>query len=204
MIFHLAFKEVLHSKWRFMMISLIVALITTLVLFIAALTEGLGAGNREYLEKLNGELVAFQANVDLSTAASRIGRSRLSEIRRVAGVADVGQVATATSTIYLGEGIDPLDVSLLGVEPGRPGEPPVLEGRGLGRSRANEVIIEERTAELTGLQLGDTLTIKSVQGTQEEFFDLEIVGVSDGRGILPAADHFRAVPDLGKGATTGR
>ena len=184
MVFHLAVKEVLHSKWRFMMISLIVALITTLVLFIAALTEGLGAGNREYLEKLNGELVAFQANVDLSTAASRIGRSKLSDIRRVAGVEDVGQVATATSSIYLGEDVEPLDVSLIGVEPGRPGEPPVLGGRTLGRSRANEVIIEKRTAELTGLQLGDTLTLKSIQGTAEEFFDLEIVGVSDGRGFF--------------------
>ena len=98
MVFFLAFREVLHSKWRFLLISLIVALITTLVLFIAALTEGLGAGNRDYLEKLNGQLVAFQANVDLSSAASRIGRSRLNEMRRVAGVEDVGQVATATST----------------------------------------------------------------------------------------------------------
>ena len=38
-----------------MLISLVIALITVLVLFIAALSEGLGLGNRKYLEKLNAE-----------------------------------------------------------------------------------------------------------------------------------------------------
>ena len=49
MSFYLAIKEVLHNKGRFLLIALIVALITTLVLFIAALAEGLGSGNREVL-----------------------------------------------------------------------------------------------------------------------------------------------------------
>ena len=66
MAFYLSFKEIWHSKGRYLLIAMIVALITTLVLFIAALSEGLGSGNREYLEKLNGELVVFQENVDLS------------------------------------------------------------------------------------------------------------------------------------------
>ena len=81
MALYLAIKEILHSRGRFLLIGLIVALITTLVLFIAALAEGLGSGNREYLEKLNGELIVYQENVDLSIAASRIGRTRVSEIR---------------------------------------------------------------------------------------------------------------------------
>ncbi len=88
-------QEIWHSKGRYLLIAMIVALITTLVLFIAALSEGLGSGNREYLEKLNGELVVFQENVDLSIGASRIGRSKLNAIRRVEGVADAGQVANS-------------------------------------------------------------------------------------------------------------
>ena len=58
--FYLAFKEIWHSRGRFLLIAAIVALITTLVLFIAALAEGLGSGNREYILKLSGELIIYQ------------------------------------------------------------------------------------------------------------------------------------------------
>ena len=42
MAFYLAIKELMHNRGRFLLIASIVALITTLVLFIAALAEGLG------------------------------------------------------------------------------------------------------------------------------------------------------------------
>ena len=48
---YLALKEIWRNKGRFLLISLVTALITLLVLFIAALGEGLGSGNREYLSK---------------------------------------------------------------------------------------------------------------------------------------------------------
>ncbi len=181
---HLAFKEIWHHRNRYLLISLVVALITTLVLFIAALAEGLAAGNREYLEKLNAELVVYQSNVDLSIGASRLGRSKLNAIRRVEGVADAGQIGSASATLVLGPGREPVDVSLLGVEPGRPGEPPVVEGRPLTRARGNEVILDRNAALRTGLQVGDMVTIQSIQGTKEELYTLEVVGISDGRGFL--------------------
>lgn len=184
MAFYLSFKEIWYNRTRYLLIALIVALITTLVLFIAALAEGLAAGNREYIEKLDAELVLYQANVDLSIASSRIGRSRLIQVRRVDGVAAVGQIATSTTTIVLPDGAESLDVSLIGVEPGAPGEPPVVAGRPLGRSRANEVIIDQRVIDRTGLAVGDIVTIKSIQGTEERLFDLEVVGATDGRGFL--------------------
>ena len=56
---YLAFKEVIRNKGRYLLIAGIVALITVLVLFIAGLSEGLAAANREYIEKLNGELLVF-------------------------------------------------------------------------------------------------------------------------------------------------
>jgi putative ABC transport system permease protein len=125
-------------------------------------------------------LIVYQEGVDLSVAASRIGRSRLNEIRRVEGVADVGQIGTSTSTIVLPDG-ETIDASILGVEPGKPGEPPAFEGRGLERTRSNEAVIDRNVALRTGLGVGDTLTLKSIQGTEEELYDVEIVGVSDGR-----------------------
>jgi hypothetical protein len=52
----LAFKEIWRNRGRFLLVALVIALITLLVLFIAALGEGLGNGNREYLSKVDAQL----------------------------------------------------------------------------------------------------------------------------------------------------
>jgi putative ABC transport system permease protein len=181
MAFYLAFKEIFHSKGRYLLIAAIVALITTLVLFIAALAEGLGNGNREYLEKLNGELLVYQENVDLSISASRLGRSTLAEVRRVEGIEEAGQVNFSRTTLVLPNGQESLDVSLVGVEPGKPGEPPAFDGVGLSRDRANEAVLDRNAALRAGLKVGDTIIVKSTQGTEEEQYPLSVVGITDGR-----------------------
>jgi len=188
MSFYLAIKEVLHNKGRFLLIALIVALITTLVLFIAALAEGLGSGNREYIQKLDGELIVFQENSSLNIGASRVGRSTVNAMRRVDGVAAVGQVATASGTLLLPNDPDGLDVALIGVEAGMPGEPSVLEGKQLARDRGDEVIIDGNVAERTGIQVGDEIVVKTTQGTKEETFKLRVVGRTDKRayGLQPS------------------
>jgi putative ABC transport system permease protein len=177
----LAFKEIWRNKGRFLLFSLVIALITTLVLFIAGLAEGLGAGNREYLEKLNADLILFQEDVDLSIPSSRFDRSTLNNVQRVEGVAETGSIGFSNSTIPLEPGQDPLKISLIGVEPGQPGEPPAFEGRGLMGKRDNEAILDKNAALRTGLEVGDTFHIKSVQGTEEKLHPLTVAGISDGR-----------------------
>lgn len=191
---YLALKEIRHNKGRFILISLIVTLITTLVLFIAALAQGLADSNKEYIESLTGDLIVYQSNVELSIPSSRIGRSKLNQLRRVDGVEDVGQIGFATSTIVfdrnaengapessapLTEGMqEPLDVTILGIEPGHPGEPLVIEGNPLGRNRSNGVIVGQNVVLRRDIKIGDTITLKSTQGTEEEFYDLTVVGIA--------------------------
>jgi putative ABC transport system permease protein len=181
MAFYLALKEVWRNKGRFLLIASVVALITTLVLFIAALSEGLASANREYIEKLNGELLVFQSGTQLSTTASRIGRSRIAELRRVDGVEAVGQVGFTTVKLVPPDGGEEINVSLIGVEPGLPGEPPVYSGQQLERSRSNNVIIDEGVIARLGTQIGDTIQLKVTQGTSDEFYDLTVVGLTDRR-----------------------
>lgn len=186
--FYLSLKEIWRSKWRFLAISMVIALITTLVLFIAALAEGLGAGNKEYIENLNADLVLYQENVDLSIPSSRIGRSELNDIRRVDGVRDAGPIGFSSVTLLDDNLDEPLGVSMIGVEPGRPGEPPVFEGENLRSSRSRDAIIDNGIALRTDLQVGDPVIIKSIQGTEEEFFELTVVGISESQqySIQPA------------------
>ncbi len=183
MAIYLAAKELWRNRGRFLLFSLVIALITMLVLFVAALAEGLGSGNRQYIEKLDADLVVYQAKVDLSAAASRIGVSGLNEIRRVDGVEAVGPIGAASVALVspLKTGADPLNVALIGVEPGQPGEPPALQGRQLGSRQAREAVLDRNVALRTGLTVGDTLTIRSIQDTREQFYSLRVVGISDGR-----------------------
>ena len=179
--FYLALKEIWRGRGRFILFSMVIALITVLVLFVAALAEGLGSGNREYLEKLNADLIVYQSNVDLSVGASRLGVDRLSEVRRVPGVQTVGPIGTASAALILGDDRKPLNVALIGVEPGLPGEPPALKGEGLRSRRSKEAVIDRQTALRAGLGVGDTLTVKSIQDTKEQFYNLRVVGISDNR-----------------------
>lgn len=177
---YLAVKEIWRNRGRFLLVSLVIALITLLVLFIAALGEGLGNGNREYISKLDAQLIVYQAKSEYLINASRLGRDRLAAVRRVDGVADAGMLGTASATLILPDSSKTLKVALLGVEPGRVGEPKVVEGRQLSTDLAEEVMIDRNTALRSNLVVGDTLTIRVTQGTRDEFFKLRVVGITDG------------------------
>lgn len=183
---YLAIKEIWRNRGRFLLVALVIALITLLVLFIAALGEGLGNGNREYISKLDGELIVYQAKSDSLIAASRLDMDRVDEIRDVEGVADAGMLGASSATLLPDnqETVDEeetLKVALLGIEPGHVGEPPVVEGRQLEGDDSDEVIIDQNTAIRTGLAVGDEITLRTTQGTDDAFFTLEVVGISDGR-----------------------
>ena len=178
---YLAVKEVWRNRARFLLVSLVIALITLLVLFIAALGEGLGNGNREYISKLDAQMIVYQAKSDFLIQASRLGRNRLAAVRRVEGVADAGMLGTANATLILSQDTDPLKVAILGVEPGHTGEPQVVQGSQLSTDLAEEAVIDRNTAIRSNLALDDTLTVRVTQGTRDEFYTLRVVGITDGQ-----------------------
>lgn len=183
--FHLAVTEMARNKLRFTVVFLIVALITLLVLFTAALGDGLAQSTSEYLDNVAADLIVYQDDVNLQIPASRLGRERVNAVRRVPGVAAVGPVGVSSATIVAVDGtpIAGLDIALLGVEPRTPGAPPVYAGAALADSRAAEAVIDRHVVERLGLPLGGTLTLKVIQGMQEEHYDLRVVGYSGGSKI---------------------
>lgn len=184
--FYLAFKEIWRNKGRFFLVSLVIALITLLVLFIAALGEGLGTNNREYISKLDGQLVVFLEKSDYIISASRLRQATLRTVRRVEGVDDAGPVSTSNTAILLPPGSENevLKVSLLGVEAGRPGFPQLTAGRAFLSATAREVIVDQRVLDRTDIQIGDTITIRSTQGVEDEFFDLKVIGTTTGQAFF--------------------
>jgi len=179
--FYLATKEIWRNKGRFVTVGLVITLITTLVLFIAALAEGLGNGNREYISKLNADLLIYEDNSNLVIGASRLSRARINDVNRIPGVESAGLIGVATVNLITPSLKEPLSVALLGVQPGKPGEPPALEGRGFKSERGNEAILERSVVLRTGLKVGDQFVVKVIQGTDEQLFTLTVAGISDGQ-----------------------
>ncbi len=183
---HLATRELWRNRGRFLLFSMVIALITVLVLFIAALAEGLADANRQYLSKLDAQLMVLGDRADGILTASRIGRSRMAAVDRVDGVAAAGAIGFATATIIDPQTASgtPLRVSLVGVEPGKPGEPPAYEGRGLSTIQAAEVVLDRGVLNSLKLSVGDMITIQTTQGTQDQTYALRVVGISDGETYL--------------------
>lgn len=180
--FYLALKEVIRNRGRFLLVSLVIALITLLVLFIAALGEGLANGNRQYVANLDAQLIVFLEKSDYIIASSRLETNTVRTVRRVDGVADAGPIYTSSTEIVSSE--KPLKVSLLAAEAGRPGMPALIEGRDFRGGEARESVIDRTVALRLGIKVGDEIKIRSTQGVEDEFFTLKVVGMVAGQSYF--------------------
>lgn len=179
---YLALKEVIRNRGRFLLVALVIALITLLVLFIAALGEGLANGNRQYVANLDAQLIVFLEKSDYIISSSRLETNTSRSVRRVEGVADAGAIYTSsTEIVSLAE---PLKVSMLGVEAGRPGMPVIVEGREFRTGEARETVIDRNVALRSDIQIGDVIEIRSTQGTDDKFFELKVVGLVEGQSYF--------------------
>ncbi|HEY9151967.1 MAG TPA: ABC transporter permease [Anaerolineales bacterium] len=179
---YLALKEVWRNRGRFLLVSLVIALITLLVLFIAALGEGLANGNRQYISNLNAQLIVFLQKSDYIISSSQLQVDTVNQVRRVDGVAAAGPIYTSTTEIESNKG--PFKVSLLAAEPGQPGMPPIIGGRAFHTGDSEEVVIDRNVALQTGIQIGDEITIRSTQGGTDEFFYLRVVGLTSNQSYF--------------------
>ena len=183
MSFYLAVKEMLRNKTRFIAVVLIVALVTLLVMFLVAMSEGLTLSSSEYIKSIDAELFIFWNKANKSIGASSLGRSILKNINNVEGVEAVGPIGFSNAAIVykLGETEQKLDVALVGVEPGKPGAPAVTAGTELSDERKKEVVIDQHVLDQINLPVGSTLAVEVLQGTEEKIYPLTVVGHTEGK-----------------------
>ncbi len=189
---YLSLKEIWRNKGRFFLFSLVIALIAILVLFTAGLGEGLASANKEYLEKLDAQLLVFQE--DFSTIESRIDYQKVKRLGRVDGIAEAGPIGFSNAEVILDPELGSVDISFVGIEPGMPGLPPSIIGDTLRSRQAKVVVIDERVAKAANVGIGDTITIKSTQGTEDNFFELKVVGITSGQQYFFQPSIFVALP----------
>lgn len=189
---YLAYKEMWRNRGRFLLVSLVIALITLLVLFIAALGEGLADGNKQYIDHLDAQLIVYLQKSGYIIPSSRLDPSKVNGLRRVEGVADAGPISvSSTEIVSLAK---PLKVSLLGVVPGRPGMPEILAGRSFRGGDSREAVMDKNVALRSGIKVGEDIEIRSTQGTDDKFYYLQVVGLTDGQSYAFQPTLFVSPP----------
>ena len=193
---YLATKEMLRNKARFLVVVLIVALITLLVLFTAAFGDGLALAGKQYIENIDAQLILFQEDVDFSIPASQLSRAKLNNVKRVEGVEDVGPIGFSVASIVLGndEDQDKIDISLIGVEPGKPGAPTVFDGVELHSRRANEVILDRNVLDKAYIPIGSDIELKVTQRGEKEIYLLRVIGHAEGQQYFFLPSIFVPLP----------
>jgi putative ABC transport system permease protein len=179
---YIAVKEIWRNRGRFLLLSLVIALITLLVLFIAALGEGLANANREYLSKLDAHVIVFREKSDYIIPSSRLDAATLRAVRRVDGVTAAGAIYTSGTEIVSTQ--KPIKVSILGVEAHEPGMPVLVAGTAFRGGGSNDVVIDQNLVSRSGLRIGDRIVVRSTQGAEDRFFDLVVVGITGGQSYL--------------------
>ncbi|TAK11476.1 MAG: ABC transporter permease [Anaerolineae bacterium] len=192
MAFYLAIKEFWRARGRFLLFSLVIALITMLVLLVAALGTGLADANRQFIDKLDADLLVVQEDNDLVLTTSRLDRQTLNGVRRINGVEAAGLIAFSNGSVLLpaGSEAEDIDVSLVGIEPGQLGAPELLAGQPLRDRYADQVLLDERLAADLAVSIGDRITLRTVQGAEQESFELTVSGITEERAYFFAPSVY--------------
>ena len=194
MALYLSVKEIWRNKGRFFLFSLVIALIAILVLYTAGLASGLASANKEYLEKLRADVLVFKSGVNYSTIESRIEYDQLRRILLLEGVAEAGPIAFSNAKIVFDSEVDSIDVSFIGVDPGKPGAPNAVLGDNLRFAHSKVVLVDQKVAEDSNVSVGDFIKLSSTQGEEDEVYELRVVGITDGQQYFFRPSIFVSLP----------
>ena len=172
-----ALRDLRHARGRFVLMTSVIALITLLVGFLAALTSGLGRASTSAVVDLPVDHVAFAepAGSDLSFTESQVDETQWVGWDSVPGVEDAEPLGVAQARASQGE--TTAAVTAFGVEPGsRLAPATVADG---------QVVLSAGAAEDLGASPGSTvsigalhLTVSAVSETEADYAHTPVLWVS--------------------------
>lgn len=151
---NLAFKDIRHGLFRFVLTCLGLGLLMRVVLAMIGIYNGLVADALAVVKAPAADVWVVEAGTQGPFAeASSIPATTRDAVARMPGVAEAG--AITYQTIEASHAGETLRLYVIGFEPGRPGGPQrIAEGRGLGRSHF-ELLADRKT----GLVPGETIRL---------------------------------------------
>ncbi len=167
----LALREMRHAKLRFLLITLVITMVSSLVFIIAALANGLSEGNTAAIRALPVGGIVVSAGSDFLLDRSSVSAGDAQKIAGIDGIDAAEPIGISGGNIETPGSNQLTGVSFFGIEPDGLVRPRITSGSALGAT-ANGVVIDRTLAD-DGVALGDTLTVEP--GSVE----LTVVGITE-------------------------
>ena len=184
----LAWQEIKHSKFRYIMVIALMFLIAYLVYFLTGLAYGLAQSNRTAIDKWEADQIILAKDVNASLRQSMIKQEDFDKLEVDGEKAGLSQQSAVIQSKNFEEKVD---VNYLGIDFDSFIAPNIVEGKQVANK--NEVITDISLKEEECLALGDTITMTGNDVT------LKVVGFTDNAqlSVLPVVymdrDTFRSV-----------
>ncbi|WP_256756981.1 FtsX-like permease family protein [Cohnella sp. WQ 127256] len=153
----LAWREIKHSKLRYLLIGLIIMLIAWLVFFLSGLANGLSTANGASIQSMKADYVVFDKNSSVSMLRSLLPDSMVDEIKKTPGVKDAAPLGQLTVSIAKVNDEEQVDATILATEPNSFLVPKINEGTSF-HNDSNEIILDD-SFKSYGYAIGDQLKI---------------------------------------------
>ena len=151
---NLAYRDVRHNLFRFMLTCLGLSLLMAVVLAMIGIYNGLVADALNIVKAPQADLWVVEAGTQGPFAeASKIPGSTRDAVARLHGVAEAGSITY--QTVEADHAGDTLRLYVIGFEPGRPGGPRTI-ARGRGITQSHFELVADRK---TGLRIGDRIRL---------------------------------------------
>ncbi|WP_404450922.1 ABC transporter permease [Virgibacillus necropolis] len=154
----LAIRELLHAKFRYILIGVIMVLIAMLIFIISGLAKGLSADNASAIQNLPADYVLLEKDVENRITRSVFSAGKLDAIQETNGV-ETAVPLSVNMTSASEKGSDQkIDVALFMTDVESMLMPAVTSGQSLTATGASELILDDSMKQ-EGVNLGDELKI---------------------------------------------
>lgn len=187
--FYWSIKTLLSEPMRLIISALAVAVSFILVIFFSAVFEGESNQMVTYLEKMNADVWVMQKGVsNMHMASSMVWDWKADKIAQLPEVKEVSAILYLNGPVKIG-GKDWFSY-IMGISPKyqRAGPWDMVEGKAIPES--GEAVIPEVISKLTGVQIGDEITMINQP--------LRVVGLTRGTFSMASAVVFVSHEDLGE------
>lgn len=158
---YLAWKEMRHSRTRFIMIGIIYVLIAWLVFILSGLGNGLSTLAAATFKNMAADYVVFEQGSKASMTKSLLSGDLAEELMALPKVQSTSPMGIVLSSALKEGGSsdeEKVDIAIIGIEPGSFLEPAVVEGEGLSPERPAFAIANESLKD-AGFRVGDVFQL---------------------------------------------
>ncbi|MNJ42666.1 FtsX-like permease family protein [compost metagenome] len=153
----LAWREIRHSKMKYIFILTIMLLVSFLVLFVTGLAKGLSYANTSAMEHFPTGYYALESDAEETFRRSQLGDSELQQISDLIGKDKVFPLGLQTSTVTVEQLNRKQDITFFAVDMEGKLAPKILEGQPLHNGTTGEAVVDSKLAD-EGLTLGSQIT----------------------------------------------